>query len=495
MSKTFVYKLTDSVIDAPNSESSTGLQLDSKTQSLTLPEPSSSTSDTRKRRSTSSTKPRKKTAISEEVLPLRGPLQLSGTLLTHIARYMTVTNLFWTTDDLLELIESWHNVPSLTLQYMLIQILKTVSEQANTSNRSIKSFLRTHATSKVAAYIATRDYGIPKKQMDNLRETSGDHKFDLRVIRKLAREVHISYVRFKLKRERRSQKRAENALLRPAISIRRRERLAAEFEKFGLQLPEQCATCNRYIDSGRGKPTEIAQDAYAKSLRQAELIAELAKYNLKIPSLDQRCNHFIERGEGSAVEIASDLNQVEVRKRLVREELEKFGLDNSNCQFKFNSFIAQGIGDAHEIASSIHKEIVDKQQRRETLVNELGKHGLRLRSDSRLCDAFIHQGIGDPVKIAEIMSEMNFYHTQTSYSSYYQRHKYREKRRDGYYDHESVGASAKDDAINEWCRKFDSAEEAVSDSRVPQTLYEKIRSAFPLRSFVWNDEDDGYSSY
>lgn len=53
--------------------------------------------------------------------------------------------------------------------------------------------------------------------------------------------------------------------------------------------------------------------------------------------------------------------------------------------------------------------------RRRALITALKRMGLPLRTDSRLCDAYVYQGAGDPVTIADTMLEMKFLHEHTSY--------------------------------------------------------------------------------
>ena len=58
------------------------------------------------------------------------------------------------------------------------------------------------------------------------------------------------------------------------------------------------------------------------------------------------------------------------------------------------------------------KAVSDRASR---LVACLAAHNVKLRDDSRLCQAFIRHGTGCPVEIAKTMEEMHFLHTQTSY--------------------------------------------------------------------------------
>ena len=58
-----------------------------------------------------------------------------------------------------------------------------------------------------------------------------------------------------------------------------------------------------------------------------------------------------------------------------------------------------------------------EETRRAWLVHELERVHCSLRSDSRLCEAYIKNGYGSPREIAGVMAEMKFYHEETRYES------------------------------------------------------------------------------
>ncbi|CAB4373185.1 unnamed protein product [Rhizophagus irregularis] len=59
----------------------------------------------------------------------------------------------------------------------------------------------------------------------------------------------------------------------------------------------------------------------------------------------------------------------------------------------------------------------EENDRRNLLTSKLKEHGLSLRSDSRLCNSFIEHGIGDPDRIVQIMTEMNWFFKYTDYDN------------------------------------------------------------------------------
>jgi hypothetical protein len=82
-------------------------------------------------------------------------------------------------------------------------------------------------------------------------------------------------------------------------------------------------------------------------------------------------------------------------------------------------------------------------RRRAELVEKLGRRGLELRGDSRLCHAYIENGHGDVDQITDCMHEMDFYHRHTDYQRYY-RQLWRE--RNEYYPDE-ISEMAKHEAL------------------------------------------------
>lgn len=86
-------------------------------------------------------------------------------------------------------------------------------------------------------------------------------------------------------------------------------------------------------------------------------------------------------------------------------------------------------------------------QRHDELVEKLGQRGLELRSDSRLCSAYIENGKGDANEIANIMHEMDFYHRYTDYRQIYREIWREEKEYAGWCDPDEVSLMAKSEAL------------------------------------------------
>jgi hypothetical protein len=123
---------------------------------------------------------------------------------------------------------------------------------------------------------------------------------------------------------------------------------------------------------------------------------------------------------------------------------------------------------------------------------ELSLVGCSLRSDSRLCEHYINDNIGDPVEIAGVMQEMKFFYEETCYPSILNKMRkeaevqYREALDDCYDDDDDFrpqfheffcayedGETAKDKALEKWAK---GREKPYDDEKLPWTL---------RRSMVW----------
>ena len=96
------------------------------------------------------------------------------------------------------------------------------------------------------------------------------------------------------------------------------------------------------------------------------------------------------------------------------------------------------------------KRLSSATRRRDELVTELAKYNLKLRSDSRLCDDYIMDGIGNAPHIAQIMNEMKFYFDKTTYKN-----EYRLIRNSNQYFcrlPEEISDDAKQEALRKWVK-------------------------------------------
>jgi hypothetical protein len=143
--------------------------------------------------------------------------------------------------------------------------------------------------------------------------------------------------------------------------------------------------------------------------------------------------------------------------------------------------------------------------RRAWLEFELAKVGCTLRTDSKLCEAYIECGHGNPVNIANIMAEMKFYHTETKYArirdAIYQNardafeddldewddteYRHRDFRPvfHEYFDSGHASELAKEKAFAKWLQKWRSLEEASQRPCLPATLREKIYYDIACKKF------------
>ncbi|KAL0220699.1 hypothetical protein RCL1_000553 [Eukaryota sp. TZLM3-RCL] len=232
--------------------------------------PKATTKKTRKRTTSSTAKPRKKKAPPlEEPTSPPGPIELSATLITLIATKLTLTNPFWTNEDVLLFINKMNHLPYKSLHFLRMQMLRFLSARAKAAGLSVSRFLEREEHSRMYASTAMSAYGVTEKYLKDLPYDSVPNPhyengaparlFDRKMIRSVARKVHFSYDLYKLKKTRRAEKRAENALKRPPVTERRRQALAAELAKYGLSIRSDSRRCTEYIQRGRGDVTSIAK--------------------------------------------------------------------------------------------------------------------------------------------------------------------------------------------------------------------------------------------
>jgi hypothetical protein len=132
--------------------------------------------------------------------------------------------------------------------------------------------------------------------------------------------------------------------------------------------------------------------------------------------------------------------------------------------------------------------------RRAWLEHELAQVGCVRRSDSRLCDAYIDDGDGDPREVAAVMAEMAFYFAHTDYAAirdeiYRKAQAQYERERDacGGWDFDADEASdiAKNDALQRWLAS-NTSDDAWLDPVVPATLRRTIvAKLFETRLTAW----------
>ncbi|KAI8144179.1 hypothetical protein BJV82DRAFT_578222 [Fennellomyces sp. T-0311] len=133
-------------------------------------------------------------------------------------------------------------------------------------------------------------------------------------------------------------------------------------------------------------------------------------------------------------------------------------------------------------------------ERRREIVRGLGEYGLQLRSDSRLCAAYIQDGVGDIDDIVTVMREMDWYFRETDYQTfryveddyhdyydYYHRYDHH-----GYYSppHRTYldSGHGKDCALDQYARNRldrgmwnDVGSDADTPARPPESLWRTIR--------------------
>lgn len=113
-------------------------------------------------------------------------------------------------------------------------------------------------------------------------------------------------------------------------------------------------------------------------------------------------------------------------------------------------------------------------KRTATLVAALEARGCRLRNDSRLCEAYITLGEGDPEEIAIVMEHMKFYFAHTRYAAIYEDMVEGELEYKGRYHPEEISHCAKGEALREWVKTFPSRAAAASHPGLPSSLRARL---------------------
>jgi len=121
--------------------------------------------------------------------------------------------------------------------------------------------------------------------------------------------------------------------------------------------------------------------------------------------------------------------------------------------------------------------LVAKRNRRRDLIIALDALGCELRSDSRLCEAYVEEGIGSPAEIATVMREMKFYFDHTDYQAFHNA-AYEERRQNRrYYDYDeeyesnSMSTWAKERALEQW---INTTPNACDDPLLPLSLKARV---------------------
>lgn len=117
------------------------------------------------------------------------------------------------------------------------------------------------------------------------------------------------------------------------------------------------------------------------------------------------------------------------------------------------------------------------ESRQKVIIDALSRRGCILRDDSRLCQAYIRHGRGDPEEIADVMMEMKFYFEETAYDAIRER-LFEETRDECYYNGfhfrdvwnpEQASIDAKHEALEKWVRHH-GIQNAIAHPKLPPTL-------------------------
>jgi hypothetical protein len=134
------------------------------------------------------------------------------------------------------------------------------------------------------------------------------------------------------------------------------------------------------------------------------------------------------------------------------------------------------------------KKVIEKNKRKQDILQLLKENNLQLRDDSILCNNYIDYDIGNINEIVTIMIEMDFYFKYTNYANIF----YNEKSNyiynmhsynfygNSYYslsneEKNEISTSSKKKALKQWFMNQQNYETAIKRTNLPPSLREKIK--------------------
>lgn len=228
-------------------------------------------------------------------------------------------------------------------------------------------------------------------------------------------------------------------------------------------------------------------------LRKEELNKYIRSNNLKLYDINI-VKEYINENKYNLEFIIDKLKECKIREELLYNEL----LNNniSLKEQKNNEYISSKIHDFINYNKYSHtyisEQIVGKRDRKNNLIIELKKNGLKLRNDSEICQKYIDNNEYDLDYVVNTMVEMNFYYSYTNYSNIFQEEK---READRYYDSDEgryvydyieVSNISKQRALTKWCSKYSSYEIAIENNVLPKSLYNKVEQYF--NNFIYKNK-------
>jgi hypothetical protein len=157
---------------------------------------------------------------------------------------------------------------------------------------------------------------------------------------------------------------------------------------------------------------------------------------------------------------------------IIKRSKERFG-DLKGLEKRFDQKRKRGEVIKRKKREKEVKEDIKKEERGEELRFLFKKRNLSYRSNSRLCDQFIENNIGDPDRIVDIMEEMDFYYNKTCYQEEYSDIVKGYREYGDRYDRDEVSEMAKGYALRKFIDKYPSVQECLKED-MPQTIEDYI---------------------
>lgn len=112
--------------------------------------------------------------------------------------------------------------------------------------------------------------------------------------------------------------------------------------------------------------------------------------------------------------------EVDARRQELEGRLADFGVPVDSYPDDYQRYVHHRIGNIDDVVVTIlqqHESVRAKEDRRRAVVAKLKAIKLKLRQDSRLCQAYIDDGTGNVDEIVVVMKEWAWYFRCTIYAS------------------------------------------------------------------------------
>jgi hypothetical protein len=170
------------------------------------------------------------------------------------------------------------------------------------------------------------------------------------------------------------------------------------------ELDKSLGICqyNKYVKDGLGDINTIIQKLKGRKIRKTAIDTKLQENDLDKTIYIKIYNGYIKEGKRRIDDVINILKGIKDRTNKIN-----FANLVKDDYGTINNYIMKG-GDINDVIALYN--------RKNDLIKELDKHGLKLRNDSVICDNFIRYNDNNIDKVVNIMIEMDWLFTNTDYA-------------------------------------------------------------------------------